>query len=120
VDLAAAAARARHDLGRYVAMQTRFVGADGPVPDLRDALESDLLHTRRAPTGDQDVAAVWAACRGDLAGAGDLLFRVDHLVATLAADAARLPALPEPELRATARAALACADAVRELHRALS
>jgi hypothetical protein len=115
MDLVAAAARARHDLGRYVALQTRFVGTDGPLEDLRDALESDLLHTRRSPSGDLDVAGVWAMVRDDLAGAD--IAEVDALVSGLARRAASLATLDEPGLRETATLALACAEAVREVHR---
>ncbi len=121
MDLSEAAARARHDLGRYVALQTRFVGVEGDEADLRDALESDLVHTRRSPGADLGVAEVWAACRGDLAPAGPaLLAPVDEVVAALAERAGRLTTLDASGLRATAALALRCADLVKELHQALA
>ncbi len=121
MELSEAAARARHDLGRYVALQTRFVGVDGSDADLRAALESDLLHTRRAPGASLDVAAVWAACRADLLAAGPaLLAPLDEVVATLADRAARLATLDGAGLRDTAGLALRCAALVKELHQRLS
>lgn len=118
MDLPEAAARARHDLGRYVALQTRFVGVDGPVEALREALASDLCETRRSPAGSVGVAAVWAACRVDLAEADPaLLAPVDQLVAALGERASRLGVLDESTLRETAVLALACAAAVAELAR---
>ena len=121
MDLSEAAARARHDLGRYVALQTRFVGVDGEEADLLAALESDLLHTRRSPGATLGVAEVWAACRGDLEPAGPaLLAPVDAVVAALADRAARLTTLDAVGLRATAALALRCAEVVKELQRALA
>src|SRR5688572_26385516 len=95
-----AALRARHDLGKYAAFQLRWVGADAPVAELREALRADLLHTQ----GERDVASVWAELRAPLADAG--IADVDTLVADLADRAARLEQLDEVELRATATLAL--------------
>lgn len=121
MSLAEAADRARHDLGRYVALQVRWVGADGPADALREALDADLRHTRRSPGGDLGVAEVWAACREGLSGADPALLEpVDGLVARLGERASRLEALDEGALRETAGWALACAEQVRALARALA
>lgn len=53
----------RHDLGKYLGFATRFLGVDASEDDLREALRSDLLATRRH--GDRVEAAweVWARLR---------------------------------------------------------
>lgn len=101
--------RARHDLGRYVAFQTRWVGVDGPVDDLREALVADLRRTRSGPGGVEGVGTVWARVRVATSG----VEAVDVLVARLAAFDPETA--DEPALRAAAADALACATAVRAL-----
>lgn len=121
MSLADAAARARHDLGRYVAMQVRWVGVDGPPGELREALVLDLRHTRRDPEGDQGVAEVWAACRPALEPAGAAaLAPVDEVVAELARRAVGLEQMDAATLAETATLALTCAERVRALARALA
>ena len=56
-------ARARHDLGKYVCLEARFVGPEGSAEELRAALLADLRRTNRGPSGDEDVATVWARVR---------------------------------------------------------
>lgn len=109
MSLREAAARARHDLGKYVAMQVRWVGVDGPPIELREALRSDLLRTR----GGEGVAAVWASLRAPLAECG--VERIDALVGQLAAAAVSLEKMDETTLRDTARAALAVGEELRAL-----
>lgn len=119
--LRAALARARHDLGKYVCFETRWLGDDADEASLRSALQADLLHTRRSPSGDFDVAAVWADVRTDIIagaaadGAGPDLAAIDARVAALAALALRLDALSLAELRNVALAARSLAEAVRAL-----
>ena len=47
----------RHDLGKYIGFETRFVGLDANDEDLRRALKSDIFETHRR--GDQ-VESAWA------------------------------------------------------------
>lgn len=115
MSLADAAARARHDLGKYIAFQTRFVGTDGPLPELRDALRADLLHTRSGGGEDADAATVWRALRTALAPAG--IEGIDARMSKLEALAARLDLLGEAELRLAARLALEVSEELRALHR---
>lgn len=117
VDLAEAAARARHDLGRYVCFQARGLEDDAPADVLREALAADLRRTRSGPGGTEDVAAVWARLRPPLAGAG--VEEVDRRVAELAEAAARLDGMDLAELRGTVARARELADVVRALARRL-
>ncbi len=117
-ELVEAASRARHDLGKYVAFETRFVGLDATPDELRAALRNDLTRTRRGANGDEGCAAVWARLRPSLQGLE--LATIDGAVAALADGAARLDALDAAALRALAGAALALADVLRDLHRDLA
>ena len=114
-----AAERARHDLGKYVALQTRWVGVEGDVEELRAALIVDLRRTRSGPGAITGVAGVWAGLRGALAAEERLVAEVaevDRIVAELALR--DLEALDEAGVRETAKLALSCARAARELARA--
>ncbi len=53
----------RHDLGKYIAFETRFLGAEAPEEELRRALRSDLLATRRGSAGVESAAQIWARLR---------------------------------------------------------
>ena len=63
-----AARIAKHDLGKYVTFQTRWLGADASEEERLDALRADLLETRRGPDGTVDALAVWAEFRPILHG----------------------------------------------------
>lgn len=55
--------RLRHDLGKYVSLQVRWLG-EAPSPDaLRQALCEDLLRTRRGPAGARSAPEVWGDFR---------------------------------------------------------
>ena len=60
--------RLKHDLGKYVAMQQRWLGPDPSPAALREALANDLLRTRRGPDGEVDAAQVWQGFRSALTG----------------------------------------------------
>ena len=62
--------RIKHDLGKYVALQQRWVGPDASLEDRRAAAHADLLSTRRGPTGSQDAVAVWEGFEADLVQEG--------------------------------------------------
>jgi len=61
-------ARLKHDLGKYIAFQIRWVDDTAPVSERRRALEADLLETRRGPSGTVDAHAVWLEFRPALYG----------------------------------------------------
>jgi hypothetical protein len=61
--------RLRHDLGKYVSLQVRWLGADPEPGDLGRALAADLLETRRGPNGTVDASTVWAELRPGIASA---------------------------------------------------
>lgn len=117
VDLADAADRARHDLGRYVCFQARGLDDDAPAEAWREALVADLRRTRSGPSGTEDVRAVWARVREPLLAAG--VAEVDPLVADLASRADRLEAMSLLELKETAARARALADTLRAMARRL-
>lgn len=56
-------AELRHDLGKYIAFETRFVGDDGGTDDLRGALRQDLLQTHRRRGEVETAWALWARLR---------------------------------------------------------
>jgi hypothetical protein len=85
---AEAVARIRHDLGKYVALQQRWLPADPSLGLLREALVADLLQTHRSTAGASDVEAIWAGLVDARAVAQDramdeLSRAVDRLVAGL-------------------------------------
>lgn len=115
MSLAEAAARARHDLGKYIAFQTRWVGVDAPAAELREALRADLLNTRAGPGGCADAMSVWRTLRNDLAPAG--IDEIERRMLRLELLAGALDTLAEPGLREAARLALEVAEELRALHR---
>ncbi len=52
--------RLKHDLGKYVALQVRWLGDDVEPQERVAALRADLLSTRRGPDGSRPATAVWA------------------------------------------------------------
>lgn len=114
MSLLEAAARARHDLGKYIAFQARWLEPDAPADALREALREDLLRTRKGPDGVVDAATLWQSLRAPLVGAG--IDRIDALMATIATRAATLDALDGPTLVDTAALAREVADELKALH----
>ncbi len=124
VALVEAAAAAKHDLGKYVAFQIRWLAPDAPPEALLEALRSDVLQTRRGPTGIEDAPALWRRLRPPLAGLapGDSnLASVDESVAALEAALPGLRAgdLTPTSLVETAAHARAVAAHLAALHRRL-
>lgn len=128
--LAAHAARLNHDLGKYVALNQRWLGPDPAIEALREAVATDLLATRRGPDGTEDAASLWARHRPELVGdrplagaAVDLtglptfdaldaaMTRVATAVARLAADGA----LDDAAVRSAHEAAVAASEGCRRL-----
>ena len=62
------ATRLKHDLGKYISLQARWLPVHADAQALRDALVSDLLHTRRGPAGSEPAAEVWAPYEAQLTG----------------------------------------------------
>lgn len=67
--LAEHAARLKHDLGKYVALQQRWLDSQASNDEIWKALQADLLSTRRGPDGHQDAVAVWCEFSPELLGA---------------------------------------------------
>ena len=53
------AGRLKHDLGKYVALQQRWVEESASFEERSAALLADLLSTRRGPEGTEDAVEVW-------------------------------------------------------------
>jgi len=64
--------RLKHDLGKYVSLQARWLGPDAGRQQRMDALTADLLRTRRGPDGEEGAHAVWAPFHEVLTGRADL------------------------------------------------
>ncbi len=119
MSLLEAASRARHDLGKYISFQARWMEPGAPVDTLREALRDDLLRTRKGPDGVFTAAALWRTLREPLLPLG--IERVDALMELLTVRAATLDSLDEAALLDTARLARDVAVELRAVHaRALS
>ena len=71
-----ALARIRHDLGKYVVLQQRWLPPGATDGERRAAVLADVLETRRSPRSTDDAVAVWAGLaeeRAVLSGALHLL-----------------------------------------------
>ena len=66
-----AAAVARHDLGKYVCFETRWVGIEAAENDLCEALCADLLRTRSAGGVEVDAVSLWRQLRPGLESLGE-------------------------------------------------
>lgn len=119
MSVAEAAAQVRHDLGKYVCFQVRWLADDADDDALRGALKDDLLRTRRGPAGEASAADVWAAFRDDLREAPGFSV-IDATVADLARRAATLDGQSRAELDETAMLARRLADLLRDLARAVN
>jgi len=58
----------KHDLGKYVAFQIRWLDAESPREQRLEALRSDLLATQRGPEGTRDANTIWRGFRAVLVG----------------------------------------------------
>lgn len=114
MSLLEAASHARHDLGKYISFQARWIEPGAPVDTLRDALREDLLRTRKGPDGVLTAAALWRTLREPLLPLG--IDRLDALMELLTLRAATLDTLDEASLLDTARLARDVADELRALH----
>ncbi len=81
--------RLKHDLGKYISLNTRWLPADARPQALREALRCDLLETRKADHRLENAWQIWERLGLPLLEAG-----------TIAGDesVARWQSLLEPEL----------------------
>jgi hypothetical protein len=105
--------RVRHDLGKYVHLEARWLGEDADADELREALRTDLLRTRRGPEGHVGCVELWAQLRPTLSGVD--VAEVDRLVESLGAAIPKLESYDLRRLRSVAEEARALADACRRL-----
>lgn len=64
----------RHDLGKYIRFETRFVEQGADLEALRAALRADLLATRKRGAEIESAASVWARMRpAELEGDPDIM-----------------------------------------------
>jgi len=103
----------RHDLGKYVHLEARWLGEDATAVDYRDALRTDLLRTRRGPQGDEDCLTLWFRLRPTVSDFD--LHEVDDRVTRIGAALPALEQLDLPGLRALAREAHELGEACRRL-----
>ncbi len=61
-------ARIKHDLGKYIAFQIRWLPPDASFEERVAALRADLLETRRGPDGSIDACTLWMQLRPCLVG----------------------------------------------------
>lgn len=112
----------RHDLGKYVAFQLRWLPADPSDGALAEALAADLLHTRRGPDGNESAVELWARYRpriAKLAGSEPFVDALDRQLGRVGELAGALASgtCSRGELDELATLAHAIADGVRRLHR---
>ena len=65
--------RLKHDLGKYIGLQSRWLGADASLSQRVSALRKDLLETRRSPEGTWDAVCLWQQFRPLLMGLEPLI-----------------------------------------------
>ncbi len=114
------AAAARHDLGKYMVFQLRWVGRDGQLDDVREALQSDLLRTRDGPKGTVNAAAIWVELRDVLAPFDpSAVASLDEGMALLAEGLPGLDAgtLENEEVRALSQLAWSLSEQLEALYR---
>lgn len=127
--LAQHVARVRHDLGKYIAFQARWLPAGAGIEELRAALEADLARTRSAAGAVESAPRIWDRLRPalvagalledgsriDLSGDADLA-EVDAGMAIVRATLPELATATAPALEETRAAALRVAEALQRLH----
>ena len=111
--------KVRHDLGKYVCFQLRWLPGDAGDEELLEALRADVLATRRGPSGTESAVAIWARLRPSVEGLD--LALVDAHVALLESHLEGLQAgtLEPDELQACAAAARGISAELTRLHEGL-
>lgn len=103
----------RHDLGKYVCFEARFLPAEPDGAALSAALRADLLQTRRRGDAVESAWALWRRLRPGLLDGDPDVTALDHDVAAL--EAASLDGTVT-ELAAVAARARAVSGRCRALH----
>lgn len=121
--LLAWATQAKHDLGKYIAFQSRWLPPTATNQDWHQALRSDLLETRKGPKGTEGAVEIWEALSVNftkLSGDSDLqavhvaMARIKVQLSGLKAGA-----LADEALQALAEDAKAVASHLSALHKRL-
>ncbi len=73
----------RHDLGKYITFEVRFLGPSPSESALRAALRADLLQTRRWGAHTETAEQVWARMRPALLEGDPDLLRIDQALGAL-------------------------------------
>jgi hypothetical protein len=102
----------RHDLGKYIAFEARFVGEDADTETLRAALRADLEATRRHGDEVEPAQSLWCRLRPQLDEP-----EVGAIDVTMAALGEIDLAGPDVELRRAAGLAREVSVATRSLHK---
>ncbi|MFT5585309.1 MAG: hypothetical protein ACI9VR_002897 [Cognaticolwellia sp.] len=116
-----AAQDARHDLGKYICINQRWLGEQSALSERIEALQADLLRTQSGPGGTVDAFALWARLRPPLEGAGSELAEVDAAISRLESHrgAIEKATLNQATLAACTADCKAIADALKRLTRRL-
>ena len=61
--------RVKHDLGKYIAFESRWLPADCSEEDLLTALQSDILRTASGPAVVKSAFQIWNGLRASLVSA---------------------------------------------------
>lgn len=102
---------ARHDLGKYIALQSRWLPEDASTEEIRAALVADLRGTRRSGAIQEDAWQVWERLRPELRAYP--LHSLDLLMGKIREGLPLLETLPRKKL-------LELVEAAREVGPALS
>lgn len=121
-------AAVRHDLGKYVVFQQRWLAGQPSDAELREALLADLGRTRCRGEQVEAAPTLWARLRQPLVGASVLpggavidlsadpdLVAIDGEIAEIAEILPLLPLAPRGELERAQRAAQDVSAATRRL-----
>lgn len=120
-ELLDAAEDARHDLGKYICMNQRWLGDDASPAQRLEAVQADLLRTQSGPGGDVDAFTLWARLSPPLEGAGQEVARVEAnmLLLSSLAPGIRSGVLSAAELETVGQACRDIQDALKTLTRRL-
>lgn len=112
-DLSYELADLKHDLGKYMTLEVRFLGEGPDTEALRAALRADLLETDKRAGAVQPAWAVWARLKPSRLDDPDLA-EVDAAIAALRDTA--LDGLDHAGLQAVAGQARAVQAALKRVH----
>jgi hypothetical protein len=104
----------RHDLGKYVTFEVRFLGSDPNTEDLRAALQADVLRTHKRGEEVATAWQVWERLRPRILDGDEDIVRIEENLEAL--QALDLSGSREILDQAAGRAQ-AIAQACRSLHR---